>query len=91
MLGIKRTTIKVEEKATDLIRHCKKLMGKLIGMSFGDCSGLEDEEALIINDSLKLMDETYEYAELQAKQLDQINERLDDILDMITEMKKQQS
>lgn len=81
-------TIKVTEKAAALMESAKKLTASMLaktGLDFGD---LDDGDALMIRDCYKLMDDAYDFAELQAKQMDQINHRLEDIMTYLKEHNK---
>lgn len=87
MIGFANNTIKLEDKCRSMMKACKKLMGKMMGYSIGELSDLDDETTLMLRDSQNLMNQACEYAELQAKQLDQINERLEDLEKLIRDLK----
>ena len=81
-------TILVTEKAKELVESAKKLTASMLaktGLEFGD---LEDDDALMVRDCYKLVDDCYNFAELQSKQMDQINQRLEDIMNYLKEMDK---
>ena len=86
---LKEKTILISEKAKALINDAKKLTTSMLTKSginsFGD---LDDEDTLMIRDSMKLVTDCYDFAELQAKQMDQINKRLDDIMDKLEKLEK---
>lgn len=88
MIGFAKDTIKLEDKCRDMMKACKKLMGKTIGLCIGEASDLDDETTLMLRDSQNLMNQACEYAELQAKQLDQINQRLADLEKLIRDLEK---
>jgi len=90
MIGFAKNTIKISDKCVEMMKACKKLMSKMMGMCMGDASDLDDDTALMLRDSMNLMNQAYDYAELQAKQFDQINERLEDLEKLIREIKKNQ-
>lgn len=86
---LKERTILISEKAKQLVDDAKKLTASMLGKtgleSFGD---LDDDDTLMIRDCYKLADDCYEFAELQAKQMDQINQRLEDIMNYLKELNK---
>lgn len=86
---LKERTILISEKAKKLVDDAKKLTTSMLTKSgIGSFGDLDDEDTLMIRDSMKLVTDCYDFAELQAKQMDQINKRLDDIMDKLEKFEK---
>ena len=87
---LKKKTITIKDATEELIKQTRKLTGKLIGTIYSEetLGYLDDDQAEILKDCNNLMETCYDFAELQASMLDQMNERLDEIQATLEELKK---
>ena len=85
----------IKEKTLEINERCEKLLSKAIGTAgTGAFASVGDDEAIMIKDAFKLIQDCYELMTMTAEALDKIekiersNQR---IIDMIEDLQKEKS